>query len=150
MADTLLFSVDARRYAIPLQQVSEVVPAVNVHGLPGAPAIVEGVVNVRGEILPVLSLRARMGHAAREVQSTEYFILVQTLSRRVILRSDTTPEIMSLSAIPDLGGEPVDRALAGVLPLPEGIALFHDVDRFMTMYDDSALDAALADAGSVA
>ncbi|MEP6999295.1 MAG: chemotaxis protein CheW [bacterium] len=148
MADALLFSVDTRRYALPLRQVAEVVPAVNVHGLPGAPSIVEGVVNVRGEILPVLSLRARMGHAPREVQATEYFILVRTQSRRVIIRSDTTPEIMTLSSMPDLGGEAVDRALAGVLPLPDGIALFQDIDRFMTTYDDSALQAALEGVGS--
>jgi len=148
MADALLFTIDARRYAIPLRQVAEVVPAVNVHGLPDAPSIVEGVVNVRGEILPVLSLRARMGHAPCDVRSTEYFILVRTQSRRVILRSDTTPEIMTLASMPDMGGEPVDRALAGVLPLPDGIALFQDIDRFMSMHDDSALDAALAGAGS--
>lgn len=147
MADALLFTIDARRYAIPLKQVAEVVPAVNVLGLPDAPSIVEGVVNVRGEILPVLSLRARLGHAARAVQASEYFILVRSQARRVILRSDTTPEIVALASLPDTSGAGVEGALAGVLPLPEGIALLQDIDRFMAADDDIALDVALAGAG---
>lgn len=146
MADALLFTIDGRRYAIPLQQVAEVMPAVNAHGLPDAPSIVEGVVNVRGEILPVLALRARLGHTPRAVQASEYFILVRAQTRRVILRSDTAPEIVTLPSMPVAREDGVARALAGVLPLPDGIALFHDINCFMAADEGSALDVALAGA----
>ena len=150
MADALLFTIEARRYAVPLRQVAEVVPAVSVHALPHAPAIVEGVVNVRGDILPVLSLRSRMGHPIRAVLPSEYFILVTAQARRVILRSDTVPELAVLPSMTggDAGGDAVDRAITGVLPLAEGIALFHDIDQFMAADDRAAIDAALAGADS--
>ena len=134
--NALLFTIDEQRCALPLAQVVEVVPAVNVQALPDAPSMMEGVVNVRGEILPVLAVRARMGLAPRAVHASEYFILVRAKTRRVIVRSDTTPEIVALSGVPDLGLESVDRALAGVRPLPDGLALFHDVDAFMAARDD--------------
>ena len=144
MPDALLFTIDAARYAIPLRDVAEVVPAVKVLALPDAPAIVEGVVNVRGEIVPVLSLRSRLGHAPRAPAVTEYFILVHARSRRVIVRSDTSPEIVSLPDLEAPGEEEVDRALAGVLPLPSGIAMFQDINRFIAPDDEPSLDAALA------
>lgn len=141
--ETLLFTIDGRRYLIPLTQVAEVVPAVNVLPLRNAPSIVEGAVNVRGEILPVLSLRARLGHATREVQSSEYFILVRGRARRAILRSDTTPEIVSLPEPGEVGPERVDQAIAGVRPMPDGLALFQDVDAFIEAIDVSDLTSAL-------
>jgi purine-binding chemotaxis protein CheW len=144
--NALLFTIDGWRCALPLAQVVEVVPAVNVQALPDPPSMVEGVVNVRGEILPVLAVRARMGLAPRAVHASEYFILVRATRGRVILRSDTTPEIVALSDAPDSGMESVDRALAGVRPLPDGIALFHDVDAFMATEVDDLLAAALVGA----
>jgi len=143
VSDALLFTIDATRYAIPLRDVAEVVPAVRVLALPDAPAIVEGVVNVRGEIVPVLSLRARLGHPPRATAVTEYFILVNARSRRVIVRSDTSPEIVSLPDMEAPGEEEVARALAGVLPLPNGIAMFQDINRFIAPDEEPSLDAAL-------
>lgn len=140
--NALLFTIDARRCALPLVQVVEVMPAVNVQALPDTPSMMEGVVNVRGEILPVLAVRARMGLAPRAVHASEYFILVRAKTRCVIVRSDTTPEIVALSDVPDLGLESVDRALAGVRPLADGLALFHDVDAFMVIEAD--LDASVS------
>jgi purine-binding chemotaxis protein CheW len=142
--DALLFTIDAARYAIPLRDVAEVVPAVRVLALPDAPAIVEGVVNVRGEIVPVLSLRARLGHPPRAPAVTEYFILVNAHSRCVIIRSDTSPEIVSLPDVHAPGDEEVERALAGVLPLPNGIAMFQDINRFIAADEEPSLAAALA------
>ena len=147
MPDALLFTIDAARYAIPLRDVAEVVSAVNVLALPDAPGIVEGVVNVRGDVVPVLSLRARLGHAPRQSDISEYFILVNARHRRVIIRSDTTPEIVSLPEIKASIDEPVERALAGVLPLPSGVAVFQDINRFIEGDDEPALESALAARG---
>ncbi|MES2179337.1 MAG: chemotaxis protein CheW [Gemmatimonadota bacterium] len=145
--EALLFTVDERRCAIPLARVAEVVPAVNVQAVPDSPDILEGVVNVRGEILPVLSLRSRLGFAPRAVASTEYLIIVHAASRRVLFRSDTAPEIAALpepDAI-DPAFEGMDRALAGVIPLPDGLALLQDVDAFMATVGSAALAAADAE-----
>lgn len=144
MPDALLFTIDAAHYAIPLRDVGEVVPAVNIVALPDAPAIVEGVVNVRGEIVPVLALRSKLGHAPRRSAVSEYFILVNARHRRVIVRSDTTPEIVSLPEAEAPRDEPVERALAGVLPLPNGVAMFQDINRFITADEEPVLEAALA------
>lgn len=149
MPDALLFTIDAARYALPLRDVAEIVPAVNILALPDAPPIVEGAVNVRGEIVPVLSLRSKLGHAPRRAAACEYFILVNARHRRVIVRSDTTPEIVTLPEMEGPRDERVDRALAGVHPLPNGVAMFHDINRFIAADDEPLLDAAISARGTV-
>jgi len=148
VADALLFTIDATRYAIPLRDVAEVVPAVNILALPEAPRIVEGVVNVRGEIVPVLSLRARLGHPPRDTGISEYFILVNARNRRVIVRSDTTPEIVNLPEIEPSCDDPVERALSGVVALPNGVAMFQDINRFIAADEEPSLNAAIAARGT--
>ena len=147
--DALIFMIDGGRYAVPLARIAEVVPAVNVRVLPAAPSIVEGVVNVRGEIVPVLAFRERLGHAPAPVRATEYFVIVHTRSRRAIIRSDAAPEIRTLPELAPSLAEPIGRALAGVIALPDGVVVFHDIDQFIDASDDGALEMLLG-AGIVA
>lgn len=146
--DALLFTLDARRCAIRLADVSEVVPAVEAQVLPGAPAIVESVVNVRGDIVPVIALRARMGLPPRAIVDSEYFIIARARSRRVILRSDSTPEIVALGAQPQAEEGGVGRALAGVVALADGLALIHDVEHLLSAAEDGALTDMIARAAA--
>lgn len=54
----LIFSLGAERYAFPGEQVREVRPLGQITPLPGTPAFVAGLMNVRGRIVPVLDLCA--------------------------------------------------------------------------------------------
>src|SRR5918998_4788410 len=62
----LTFWVDERRYAIPADQVSEVVRVPPVARVPLAPASLLGLANLRGSVLPVVSLRRLLGRGERE------------------------------------------------------------------------------------
>jgi purine-binding chemotaxis protein CheW len=53
----LTFSMGGRELAAPLDQVLEIVRAVGIEALPGARAPVSGLVQVRGQALPVVDLR---------------------------------------------------------------------------------------------
>src|SRR5262249_18625738 len=59
--DVVVFEVHGRQYALPAGQVRELVRAVALVPLPGAPAVVEGVFNLRGKVVPVLDIRGRFG-----------------------------------------------------------------------------------------
>lgn len=57
----LLFYINNQRYALPSQQVVEVLPLINLKTLPHAPDYLAGVFNYRGQIVPVLDLSQLMG-----------------------------------------------------------------------------------------
>ncbi|MFL5494727.1 MAG: chemotaxis protein CheW [Gemmatimonadales bacterium] len=57
----LTFELADRSFGLPSRLLVEVARAVSVAPLPGAPRIIEGVINVRGALVPVLDIRARFG-----------------------------------------------------------------------------------------
>ena len=57
MIRLVLLTVDAQTYALHLEAVDRIVRMVEVTPLPGAPDVVEGVVNIQGEVVPVVSGR---------------------------------------------------------------------------------------------
>ncbi len=60
-AQLLTFKLDDQEYALDLSHVVQVVRMVAITRAPNAPEVVEGLVNVRGRIIPVVNLRKRLG-----------------------------------------------------------------------------------------
>jgi purine-binding chemotaxis protein CheW len=60
----LTFAVAQEQYAIDVHRVREVVEALAVTRVPSTPAVIRGVVNLRGTVVPLLDLRARFGAGA--------------------------------------------------------------------------------------
>src|SRR5712691_130838 len=59
--DALLFAMGREMYALPADQVREVRPLGWLTPLPGTPAFLAGLINVRGRIVPVVDLRSLLG-----------------------------------------------------------------------------------------
>src|SRR6185295_11077116 len=90
----LLFSMDEPRYALNLSAVERVVQAVEVMPLPKAPPLVLGVINVQGQVIPVVDIRQCFGMPAREVAVSDQFILARTATRRVALVADAVSGVV--------------------------------------------------------
>lgn len=146
-AAVLVFQVGDARCALPLDAVLEVVRAVRITPLPTAPAVIEGVIDVRGDLVPVLDLRARLGMAPVAVRPDHVLILARAADRTVAVRADAVEWIASLDASRLVPPERVARGigyLAGVGRTPDGIVLVHDLDAFMRQGEAEALETALA------
>ena len=74
----LVFGLNGSRFALSLEQVQRVVRAVAVTPVPEAPPGVRGVINVAGQITPVVDLRPSLRLPETEVSPGDYFILVNT------------------------------------------------------------------------
>jgi purine-binding chemotaxis protein CheW len=146
----LVFVVGGSRCAVPLGHVVEVVRAVAITPLPTAPPIVEGVIDVRGAVVPVVDVRARLGLPAEPVQPEQRLILVQAGEREVALRVDEVEWVSRVRSSSIAEPEQIARGigwLAGVARLRDGLVLFHDLDSFFRQGEEEALDAALAARG---
>jgi chemotaxis signal transduction protein len=84
----VLFLVDEQKYALRIWEVERIVRAVEVKALPRSPAHIRGVVNVHGQVLPVVDLRVRIGQPARDIRLEDHFIIAQTAERTLILVAD--------------------------------------------------------------
>ena len=122
----------------------ELVRAVAITPLPNAPALIEGVVNVRGRILPVLDVRARFRLPARPLDPSDHFIVAEAGGRGVILRVDRATHLAVVAAA--AAAPPSDPGAlygAGVATLDDGMVLVHDVGAFLSEAETLGLDAAM-------
>jgi purine-binding chemotaxis protein CheW len=147
LSSLVVFRLDARRYALLLAVVERIVRAVEVTGLPNAPDIVLGVINVEGRVIPVLNLRRRFGLPEREISLSDQFLIARTTRRTVALVVDEAQGVIEhpkaeiiapARIVPGLG------QIQGVVKLPDGLVLIHDLELFLSLEEVNALDAAMA------
>lgn len=143
----LAFEVEDRRFGLAAQLVREVTRAVAMAGLPKAPPIVEGVINVRGTIVPVLDLRQRFGLGPTPLAPEQHFIIAQAGPRLVALR---VTRVLELLAVDETAIQPAARVapgaeyVAGIAALPDGLLVIHDLARFLSLEEAERVDAAVA------
>jgi purine-binding chemotaxis protein CheW len=143
----LLFTIDENRYGIVADAVVEIVRAVAITPLPNAPAVIAGVIDVRGVVMPVFDVRRRFGLAAREVELSDHFVVVRAKRRSAVLHVDRVLDLADVDddALSSLAGQvPSSPYVAGVVTLADGLAVIHDVDTFLSRAEEESLDAALS------
>jgi purine-binding chemotaxis protein CheW len=139
----LLFSLEDQRYGLKVSAVDRVVPVVEITPLPKAPEIVLGVVNVGGRIVPVVNLRRRFRLPERETELSDLLVLARTRRRAVALVVDRVQGVMETPAVDFI---PATEVLAGaefvngILKLPDGLVLIHDLNTFLSMEEERAID----------
>jgi purine-binding chemotaxis protein CheW len=72
----LSFYLDGQIYAVPLAQVAEIVPYQELNQIPHMPKSVEGILDLRGQVIPVISLRTRMGLEKQEAGQAKNIVVL--------------------------------------------------------------------------
>jgi purine-binding chemotaxis protein CheW len=93
----LRFALGAETYAVEPRHVREVLPLPRVTPLPGVPAFVRGIINVRGRIVSLLDLKPMLGLPDTGVSPTSSVIILQSSGMEFGLLAD---DILGLTAIP--------------------------------------------------
>lgn len=142
----IVFRLEGQRYAVPLPVVERVWRMVEVAPLPQAPAIVLGVVNVHGQVVPVLDLQRRFGRPANRHGLTSCLLVARTSRRRLALPvnevlgvQEVTAETVTLpdAVFPGIG------LVAGIATLPDGVLFIHDLETFLAPDEAQGLTGAL-------
>ena len=150
-AHFLEVTLGGHQYGLLAADVREILRAVSVVPLPSAPAVVEGVIDVRGQLVPVLDIRSRFQLGGRAVAVTDHFVLCQIDARTVAIRVDEARGFRTVAAesVTDVRG-PVPGAayVSGVARLESGLVLIHDLRTFLGEAEAVAKDASLRSASS--
>ena len=88
------FRVGGEEYAVDIMRVVEILPPQPVTPIPRAPAIVEGVMHLRGAILPVVDLRKRLLGLDVPAAARTRLLVCLLGRRRVALRVDRVTEVL--------------------------------------------------------
>lgn len=123
--EILLFEVDGQRQGLFSRDVREVLSAVTVTPAVGAARFVEGMVNVRGNVLPVINGRAWLGLPTRLVEPSDHLIVIRVGDRSALLRVDRAMELVTV-ATGDF--DPVTR----IAKLDDGPVEVHEVTELLS------------------
>lgn len=143
----VVFRMERLLYALPSDQVSEVAQAVAIRPLPKAGALVEGVFNCRGRLVPLLDIRRRFGLDPRPLHPAQHFIIADLGDRLAAIRVDGVERLAEIheediedarQAVPDA------EYIAGVAKLRDGLILIHDLSTFLSACEAADLAEKLA------
>lgn len=147
----LSFEVGNSRFALPAGGVREVARAVAIAALPKAPPVVEGVINFRGTLVPVLDIRQRFGLRPVPLAPEQHLIIAHAGNRLVALRVDRALDLVLVDehAIESAARvAPGTEYVAGIAKLTDGLLVIHDLESFLSFEEAGQVDAAVV--GSMA
>ena len=114
-ADELLqlvsFKIGDEEFGIDILKVQEIIRMTEVTRVPNAPPHVEGVINLRGKVIPVIDLRSRLGMAPKEHDRKTRTVVVEVGGRVVGFVVDAMSEVLR---IPRSVTEPPPTVVAGI------------------------------------
>jgi purine-binding chemotaxis protein CheW len=142
----VVFALGAERYALGLHEVERIVRAAEVTPLPRAPAVVLGVIEVEGQVLPVFNLRRRFGFPERPIDPDDYFLIAHTASRTVVLVIDAPHGVLERAPDRTIAAAGLTRGIEqirGVIRLDDGLVLIHDLEALLSAAESRALAQAL-------
>jgi purine-binding chemotaxis protein CheW len=90
------FEVNGGAFAIDLRRVREILRPARITAVPKAPAYVEGVIDLRGAVIPVVDLRKRLGVAAPQASALNRLVVVWMGRREVGLLVDRVTGVVRL------------------------------------------------------
>ena len=145
----VVFTLDDCRYGLHLAAVERVVRIVDITPLPKAPAIVSGVVNVQGRVIPVVDVRSRFRLPEREPTLSDQLVIARTSRRPVALVADRVTDVVDVPDQDVAAAEtilPGMQYVEGVLKLADGMILIHDLGSFLSLEEAVSLDNAMENA----
>jgi purine-binding chemotaxis protein CheW len=132
-----VFRVGEQTYALDIMRIKEVINPLPITPVPKAPATLEGVIELRKQILPVVDLRKRFDRPPTPTTSASKIILVKLEQGIVGLMVDGVREVVRLPReeirpAPSLGAQPDAAFFTGVCRLGDDIVMVLDIDRVLS------------------
>lgn len=142
----VVFTLNEQLYALPLPAVVRVIHALEIRHLPKAPEIISGIINVKGQIIPVADIRKRFGLAEREIDSDDRIIIADTGKRHIAILVDSVTGIKDLAT-----GQQAEASesllfaehLRGVAKIDDELILIYDLEQFLSLDEEKELEQAL-------
>lgn len=122
----VVFKVGVEEYAIPILKVNEIIrlKGINITQVPNTQKQIVGIINLRGEVVPIIDLMLRFGVPEKKLESNDRIIIVNIEDKNIGLLVDSVSEVAEIEG-------------ANIVPPPDqisgidsryitGIAKYHD------------------------
>ncbi len=138
------FRVGEEEFSVSILKVQEIIRMSEITKVPRSPEFVEGVINLRGKVIPVIDLRKRFGLPTAERTSDTRTIVVDCEGKVVGLIVDSVTEVLRLSQStveppPDIVGGVDSEYISGVGKLEDRLVILLDIDKVLSIGEKDLL-----------
>lgn len=135
------FRLGETLFALDIMRIREIIEPRVQSSLPGPSRFLEGIITLRGEVIPVMDLRRCFGMPPRRDESASRYIIVRLVGMTLALDVDDVLEVIDVSAAeikapPDIGGTGAECIL-GVCLSGERVFMILDIDILLDAVDCS-------------
>ena len=138
------FRIGEEEFGVDILLVQEIIRKMNITRVPRAPDFVEGVINLRGKVIPIIDLRKRFGLETKEYDKNTRFIVIEINDMIVGFVVDSVSEVLRIPSDTVEPPPPVVSGLdseyiSGVGKLEDRLLILLDLDRLLSREEKTQL-----------
>lgn len=131
------FTISSEEFGLDILKVQEIIRTMEITRVPRAPEFVEGVINLRGKVIPIIDMRRRFSMEARSYDSHTRIIVVELSSMIVGFVVDSVSEVLRIQSNtveppPPIASGIDSEYISGVGKLDDRLLILLDIDRLLS------------------
>lgn len=131
------FALASEEYGVDIAQVQEINRMVTITHVPRAPQFMEGVINLRGQLIPIIDLRSRFGMERSERTKNTRIVVTEIGSKRIGMVVDSVSEVLRIPVeqiedAPDLVAGVDTEYIRGVGKMGDRLIIMLDLGRVIS------------------
>lgn len=141
------FRLGGEEYGVDIAQVQEIIRMVVITHVPRAPHFMEGVINLRGQLIPIIDLRTRFGMPRQNSTKSTRIVVTEIGTKRVGIVVDSVSEVLNMPIenvedAPEMIAGVGTEYIQGVGKLNDRLIIMLDLTMVMTSDEKAQLTTA--------
>ncbi|MBO8415251.1 MAG: chemotaxis protein CheW [Proteobacteria bacterium] len=131
------FQLDREIYGVNVMQVKEVLRYSDIAPVPGAPAYVLGIINLRGNVVTVIDTRMRFGLPSADITDSTRIMIIESEKQLIGILVDSVAEVVDLNSAdiddtPNVGTEESAKFICGVCNRDNELLILIDLNKLLS------------------
>lgn len=144
----VIFTIAHEDFGVEILKVQEIIRTLEITRVPQAPAFVEGVINLRGKVIPVIDLRRRFGIESKPHDKDTRILVIEINGMIVGFVVDSVTEVLRIPAStveppPSIVAGIDSEYISGVGKLNDRLLIMIDLDRLLSEEEHQGLSNTL-------
>jgi purine-binding chemotaxis protein CheW len=140
------FTISNEEFGLDILGVQEIIRTMEITRIPRAPKFVEGVINLRGKVIPIIDLRRRFGMESKAHDSQTRIIVVEINAMIIGFVVDSVSEVLRISSStveppPAVVSGIESEYISGVGKLEDRLLILIDLDKLLSDAEKGAMSS---------
>jgi len=144
MLQLVTFKLNKQKYAVDILKVQEINNMKEITTIPNAPPFLEGAINLRGKVIPVLNLGRKFGFAEAGANGASKIVIMDIRGVIMGIIVDSVSDVLRIlrdvvEPPPPVSSSVSREFIAGIAKLDEGLVILLDMDRLLDEAEHTAV-----------